>query len=145
MRKEYKKLSEEEIYEIIRLKGNGVSAAEIAQQMNCSERQIHRILKKNSNGELLVHQKKEVDISQKLDGCVLQEHHLAWIQEEFEVEPGISLESITERLNEEFGIHVSTSTIWRNQKNNSIQKIINQLKQAEKKNAMEGMPLLIPQ
>ncbi|EAY19713.1 hypothetical protein TVAG_433090 [Trichomonas vaginalis G3] len=145
MRKEYKKLSEEEIYEIIRLKGNGVSAAEIAQQMNCSERQIHRILKKNSNGELLVHQKKEVDISQKLDGCVLQEHHLAWIQEEFEVEPGISLESITERLNEEFGIHVSTSTIWRNQKNNSIQKIINQLKQAENKNAMEGMPLLIPQ
>lgn len=141
-RKEYKKLSPEDIIEIIRQKENGVSATDIARQMSCCERQIHRILKKSANGELLIQNKKEVDISQKLEGSTLKEHHLAWIMEEFNVDSGISLESMTERLNEEFGIHVSTSTIWRNQKNNSIQKIIDQLKQAENKNIDETMQML---
>lgn len=130
LRKDYKRLTEDEIREIINQKNNGVSAAQIAQQIQCSERQIHRIIKKSTNGEPIKKEKRETDILQKLDNSVLQEHHLAWIQEEFNIDPNISLEILTERLNEEFNAHISVTTIWRAQKAGLADKVTEELRDA---------------
>ena len=130
VRKDYKRLSDVEIQEIIVQKNNGVSAAQIAQQFQCSERQIHRILKKNLNGELIKREKKESDsILQKLDTALLQEHHYAWIMEETYLEPNLSVEIISDRLSEQFNARISVTTVWRNQKN--ISKIVEELKDNE--------------
>ena len=129
IRKEYKKLTDSDIQEIINSKNNGLSAAQIAQQIQCSERQVHRVLKKNSAGEAIKKTKKEMDIIQKLDNSVLQEHHLAWIAEELYLDPNASLEIIADRLNDNFKTNISVPTLWRNQRQGITDKVVAELKE----------------
>ena len=129
-RKDYKRLSQTEIDEVLILRQNGSSVSSIANKFNSSERQIHRIVKAAATGQLnrKENSNKNEDILQKLNQSVLQEHHFAWISEELKSDPGITLECISERLQEEFGISISVSTIWRYQKNGFFEKFENILK-----------------
>ena len=60
-RKEYKKLSKEEIQEALSLKQSGMSVSSIASKLNASERQVHRIIKAHANGTLEKRENKAKD------------------------------------------------------------------------------------
>ena len=142
IRKEYKKLTESDIQEIINGRNNGLSASQIAQHVQCSERQVHRILKKNSEGEAIKKPKKEVDIIQKLDNSVIQEYHLAWIAEEFFLDPNASLEIIADRLNDAFNSNISVPTLWRNQRQGITEKVIAELRENKEKHLLpQNIPI----
>ena len=140
IRKEYKRLTDEDIEEIINARNNGLPAAQIAQQIQCSERQVHRIIKKSKNGEMMRKDKKELDVIHKLDNAVLQEHHIAWLQEELLLSPNDSLEVIAQRLNEMFHTNISVTTIWRNQKLKIAEKIVQELKENPEKHLAPELP-----
>lgn len=134
-RKEYKRLSKEEIEQIIEMKASGTAVSDLAHQFNSSERQIHRILNAHANGTLKdKDDKKEIPITQRFDNTTLQEHHLAWMQEEMILDPEVSVESLIERMYNLFGVRPSISTIWRHIKQNTIEKFTQQMLAVNKLN-----------
>lgn len=114
-RKPYKRLSKDEIVNIIRLRNDGLSVSSLAVQFNISERQIHRILKQEPKNDSSEEQPKHAANTQ-----ILQNHHSAWLFEELNNDPHITLESLATGLHNYFDIDVSTSTIWRHIRNGGM-------------------------
>lgn len=119
-RKAYKRLSHEELDEAIRLRSEGIPISNLAQRFSISERQLHRILKQESNK--MSQTLNPVDIEPNQDQhepkqshiqSVIQEHHSAWIYEELLYDPHVTLDSLVYGLQKCFGLEVSQSTIWR--------------------------------
>lgn len=112
-RKPYKRLKREEIMEAARLRTEGVSVSTLAHQFGVSERQLHRILKNQASQQPITDAALMPGTKQKHIQSVLQENHSAWIYEELQADPHVTLEHLAAGLLAYFGISVSQSTIWR--------------------------------
>ena len=111
-RKAYRRLTPEEVQQVLQIRSEGVPVSAIAQQFDISDRQIHRILNqrtRSEGGETVEPSGKHTKGQQ----CHLREQHSAWIYEELLNDPSITLESLAMGLKMYFNIDVSLSTIWR--------------------------------
>jgi hypothetical protein len=119
-RKPYKRLSRDELLEIVRLHGEGIPVSFLAVQFQSSERQLHRIVKDQAAGPVA-----QTDTDERCNRRMqpfLQEFHSAWIYEELVANPHISMDLIADGLRTYFNIDVSNSTIWRHIKGGTLER-----------------------
>ena len=106
-RKAYKRLTQEEQSEVLRLHSEGIAVSALAQHFSISERQLHRIIKLSQNND------SQIPKNTKKPQTVLKDHHSAWIYEELLVDPNVTLSYLVFGLECFFGLKVSQSTLWR--------------------------------
>jgi hypothetical protein len=109
-RKPYKRMSPDEVLAASRAHAEGLPVSTLAQQFQISERQLHRLLKNQSNAPDLP---PEAPPRPRRVPAFIQEFHSAWLFEELVLDNRVTLDYLADGLKGYFNLDVSTSTIWR--------------------------------